>query len=179
MAGRIHPQADLWEEIYARYYTPLLRLARSYLPVQEDAEDAVQQTFDRLMCRPVRLDGSDSPSVYLLCAVTLRRLCLNQIRNRSREVVTDFEEDPPPEAPGKEISSDLFPDVPIPVSSPLGAALQKIPRDAMELVLMHDLFGYRSGEMAEIRGEKASTVRKKLGRAREELKKAYREEVTS
>ena len=50
---------------------------------------------------------------------------------------------------------------------------------AMELVLMHDLFGYRSAEMAHIRGEKASTVRKKLGRAREELKKAYREEVTS
>ena len=101
---------------------------------------------------------------------------LNHLRDHAREIVTDFEEEPPPSGE-TETGSDLFPDVPIPVSSPLGAALQKIPRDAMELVLMHDLFGYRSAEMAEIRGEKPSTVRKKLGKAREALRKAYREEV--
>ena len=51
MARQDHPQSQLWEEIYTRYYRPLLRLAGSYLSRQEDAEDAVQQTFERLMCR--------------------------------------------------------------------------------------------------------------------------------
>ncbi|MFO0746793.1 MAG: sigma-70 family RNA polymerase sigma factor [Myxococcota bacterium] len=70
------------EELYRVYGPTVLRRGRRLLPPAE-AEELVQDVFLKLLERPSLFRGESSPSTWLYRVTT--RLCLDRLRNRSRQ----------------------------------------------------------------------------------------------
>lgn len=68
-----------FKEIYLRYFAPLYRFAREYLPSEEDAENAVQDVFAMLWEKKETL-SVDNYSGYLYSVV--RNRCIDFLRHR-------------------------------------------------------------------------------------------------
>jgi RNA polymerase sigma-70 factor, ECF subfamily len=67
-------------ELYERYAPVILRRARSILGNEELAQDAVQETFAKVICRWDQFRGEASPTTWIYRITTNH--CLNQIRNQ-------------------------------------------------------------------------------------------------
>ena len=77
-----------WELLVRRYQPYLLRLAASYR-IGEDAHDAVQTTFLRLLEHGTEIRRPEAVRAWL--AVVLRNECLAVIRRRGREQPVDVD----------------------------------------------------------------------------------------
>lgn len=77
-----------WELLVQRYQPYLLRLAASYR-IHEDAHDAVQTTFLRLLEHGAQIRRPEAVKYWL--ATVLRRECLSVVERRRREQPTDVE----------------------------------------------------------------------------------------
>jgi RNA polymerase sigma factor (sigma-70 family) len=77
-----------WELLVQRYQPYLLRLAASYR-IQEDAHDAVQTTFLRLLEHGAEIRRPEAVRYWL--ATVLRRECLSVVQRRRREQPIDVE----------------------------------------------------------------------------------------
>ena len=77
-----------WELLVQRYQPYLLRLAASYR-IHEDAHDAVQTTFLRLLEHGAQIRRPEAVKYWL--ATVLRRECLAVVERRRREQPTDVE----------------------------------------------------------------------------------------
>lgn len=77
-----------WELLVRRYQPYLLRLAASYR-IDEDAHDAVQTTFLRLLEHGTEIRRPEAVRYWL--ATVLRRECLSLVERRQREQPTDVE----------------------------------------------------------------------------------------
>lgn len=71
------------EALYRRYGPMVLRRCRSLLRDEGEAQDALQETFVRVLRSEDRLDGR-APSALLYQVAT--RICLNVLRGRRRRV---------------------------------------------------------------------------------------------
>lgn len=77
-----------WELLVRRYQPYLLRLAAAYR-IHEDAHDAVQTTFLRLLEHGTEIRRPEAVKYWL--ATVLRRECLAIVTRRGREQPTDVE----------------------------------------------------------------------------------------
>ncbi|MEO1172275.1 MAG: sigma-70 family RNA polymerase sigma factor [Myxococcota bacterium] len=77
------------EDFYRRFGPMVLRRCRKLLRNEEDAVDAMQDTFVRVLRSADRLDDS-APSSLLYRTAT--NVCLNKIRTRKRKPETQNEE---------------------------------------------------------------------------------------
>ncbi|MEO0813092.1 MAG: sigma-70 family RNA polymerase sigma factor [Myxococcota bacterium] len=78
------------EDFYRRFGPMVLRRCRKLLRSEEDAVDAMQDTFVQVLRRAERLDDS-APSSLLYRTAT--NVCLNMLRSKRRK----------PESPGEEL----------------------------------------------------------------------------
>lgn len=67
-------------ELYERYAPIVLRRARAILANEELAQDAVQETFAKVIARWDQFRGDASPTTWIYQITTNH--CLNQLRNR-------------------------------------------------------------------------------------------------
>lgn len=67
--------------LYERHAYALFRRCRRLLLDAEEAKDAMQEVFLKVLERPAQFQGHSSPSTYLFGVAT--NLCLNRIRNRT------------------------------------------------------------------------------------------------
>ena len=67
-------------ELYERYAPVVLRRSRSILGNEELAQDAVQETFAKVISRWDQFRGEASPTTWIYRITTNH--CLNQLRNR-------------------------------------------------------------------------------------------------
>jgi len=67
-------------ELYERYAPVVLRRARAILGNEELAQDAVQETFAKVISRWEQFRGESSPTTWIYRITTNH--CLNQLRNR-------------------------------------------------------------------------------------------------
>lgn len=75
------PTLDI-DALYRQYGPTVLRRGRRFLPPSE-AEELVHDVFLKLLERPFLFRGESSPSTWLYRVAT--RLCLDRLRNRSRQ----------------------------------------------------------------------------------------------
>ena len=77
---RTPPTDSELSELYTRYAPIILRRARSILGNEELAQDAVQETFAKVISRWGQFRGDASPTTWIYQITTNH--CLNQLRNR-------------------------------------------------------------------------------------------------
>ena len=144
-------------QAYETYVDMVYRLCFTILKNQFDTEDAVQNTFVKLMRYPKRFDSPEHEKAWLL--VTASNTCKDALRRTSRreeplEAQTDLPAPP---------DSD-------PASRAVLEAVLALPLKYRTPVYLYYYEGYSANEIAQLLGEKPATVATQLSRGREKLR---------
>ena len=147
-----------------RYMRAAYSVALSVTGRHEDAEDAAQEAF---MVALQRLDECRSPDRFAGWLMTIVR---NRSRNLVRREVLRGTDAVPPGASAKGPTPERAAEQ-IELEERLSRALGGLPEVQREIVLLHDLEGWKHREIAERLGIPSGTVRSHLHFARKALQK--------
>ena len=151
--------AMTFDELYENYATDVLRVAYYYLGDRQRAEDVTQDVFVKLLLnRPVLYPGREKS--WLL------KVALNRCRDLWRsswikKVILGhpcFELFPADDEIGKAADS-----------AALAEAVNRLPAEFKEVVLLHYYQGYNVSEISEILNIAEGTVSSRLSRARKRM----------
>jgi len=152
---------DVFTELMTRHYGPALHLAEIRLFDPENAIDAVQEAFIRIVRKRKRYDGRRfAPWFYSI----LRNICTDIIRKemRRQKKHTDFKEQPLTEAPPASKPHDEF--------DTLIGSLSPRDREALTLRYAADL---SFAEMAALLSCSEAAAKKRAQRALHHLRKTH------
>ena len=138
-------------EIYARQGKTVYRVCFAYLKNPADTEDAVQDTFFRLIKSAPAFESEEHEKAWLIRTAT--NICKNSLRHwwRRRENIEDFHDLTDSEAAE---TDDVF------------QAVMELPEKYKSVVYLYYYEGYSSVEISYILKKPQSTVRNYLHEAR-------------
>ena len=150
-------------ELVRRYQRPAYSVALSVIGKHQDAEDAAQESF---MVALERLEECRNPARFAGWLLAI-------VRNRSRNLIRRESLRRVDEIPASASSSGPRPDRAADISALRGRlkeALNTLSEVQREIVLLHDLEGWKHAEIAERLGMPSGTVRSHLHFARKALR---------
>ena len=147
-----------------RYMRAAYAVALSVTGRHEDAEDAAQEAF---MVALERLEECRIPERFAGWLMTIVR---NRSRNLVRREVLRGTDQVPAGAPAREPTPERATEQ-VEMEERLSKALRELPEVQREIVLLHDLEGWKHREISERLGIPAGTVRSHLHFARKALQK--------
>jgi RNA polymerase sigma-70 factor (ECF subfamily) len=167
-----------FETIVKRHRQKIFRLALRYTRSREDAEDIVQQTFQRAFIHLLGFEGRSSFSTWLTSIAINHALILLRKRRALRELPLDDPSNHEESTPALEIA-DASPD---PEASCLqgerarilSAAMGKLSPGMQRAVELQELGELTTRETARHMGLSVSAVKTRLFRARRNLAKSLR-----
>lgn len=145
-----------WETLVTQNENRLYRAALAILGDPQEAEDAVQDAFVRFLERAP--DDMENPGAWLMRV--LMNGCKSRLRLAWRRV------GPLPDtlaAPGPEEREEL-------------EELFSLPPEDRAVIHLHYYEGWSTDEIAQMLGQRPGTVRSRLSRARERLRKLLEKE---
>lgn len=144
-----------------RHYQAVWRVA--FLSARDGmtAEEIAQDTFLKAYGALAQWRG-DASLLTWLCTIC-RRLCIDRARLKHLEVVPLQDAEPALRSPGPAPGETL------PERFDLQAALDALPAEEREAFLLVHHYGYSSFEAADLLGVPPSTLRSRVGRARQRL----------
>lgn len=144
------------EEIYNRHVDTIYRVCFSFMKNEADTEDIVQETFLKLITSKKQFQSESHEKAWLI--VTACNACKDALKHWRRKVenIDDY--------PSLEAA------VPFKEDSMLNAVLS-LPVKYKDVVYLYYYEGYHTSEIAKILHCSDSTVRNRLSRARNFLKK--------
>lgn len=151
-----------FEKAYINYADMLYRIAVAYLKNSEDASDAVQDVFIKLMDKAPSFKDENHEKAYLL-RLTVNR-CKDILRKKSIRLHSSIEE-------AYEVASHSDTDI-----SDMLTLLHSIDEKYRETLILHYLEGLSAEETAEALGISLSAVKMRLMRGREILRNAMEKE---
>ena len=149
-----------------RHYESLYRFAYRMLGSCETAEDVVQEVFLRMARNSPR--NPDGESVRRWLFVVARNLCMSHLRRRAVQREEPFDVCPEVLSPGlnpAEVAQMAE------RSKWIKDAVAQLPPAMREVVILREYEGMNYAQIAEIAGCPLGTVRSRLARARQELRK--------
>ena len=150
--------------LVGRYMRAAYAVGLSVTGRHDDAEDAAQEAF---MVAIARLDDCRTPDRFAGWLLTIVR---NRARNLGRrEVLRDTDVLPETAAARGRTPEKAAEHAEL--QERLGTALRRLPEVQREIVLLHDLEGWRHREIAEHLGIPSGTVRSHLHFARKSLRR--------
>lgn len=142
------------EELVTKHENTLFRAALAILGDAHEAEDAVQDTFLRYLEKRPELRDCDHEKAWLL-KVTANR-CKSVLRQRRRHPAVEL--------------LDVYP-APDSECRELVEAILALPANQRSAVHLFYYEGYTSEEIGAILGQRPGTVRSRLSRARDSLRR--------
>ena len=149
------------ERLVEQHSARLYRHCRVMLGSEEDARDAVQETFLRYMRAAPRLQDAEHEKAWLL-TVAMNH-CRNLLRQRKAHPHTPLEEVSLPAA--------------MPEDTPLLDRLVTLPDKIKIVLLLHYIEGYKVREIASRLHLTQSTVKMRLQKGRQLLRDYIKEET--
>src|SRR4051794_8221068 len=163
------------DELIRATYADVYALCRRMLADPDEASDATQEVFVRVMRSVLGFRG-DSAFGTWLHRVTVN-VCLTSLRRRSRARATGMVAGGTPFAmPGEELALATTADDPegravtADLAARSEAALASLPEDARAVVVLRDLEGLSTKEVAELLGVTETVVKVRLHRAHGRLR---------
>ena len=145
-------------DLYARHKQGVYLYCTRFLGDRPAAEDIFQDVFINLL-EKIR-SGTDIANIQAYLMRSVRNRCLNSIRDRKYPADVDDMQDM---LPGEKTEhAGEYDD--------LAKALQLLPADNREALLLCEYEGYSYDEIAELTSVPLSTVRKRIFRARRKLR---------
>ena len=147
-------------EAVEKYGDMLYRICLVMLKNTADAEDAVQETFIKLVQRPTAFDSADHEKAWLITVATNK--CRDMLRYRKRHK-TESEE----LLQGYFIENN---------DSGILEALSELDEKYRIILVLYYVEDYKIDQISEITGISVSAVKMRLSRGRKLLKEKYRKE---
>lgn len=140
-------------EIYRRNVDTVYRVCWLYMKNQSDTEDAVSDTFVRLMRSDITFENEEHEKSWLI--VTARNICKDMLKSPK------YQNEPLDEnmLTGETLTDEML------------AAVKELPEKYRTAVYLYYYEGYTCGEIADMLGTIKSTVISRLARGRKILKK--------
>lgn len=175
--------SDAFEAVAKEHAPRLFRLARRLCGRREDAEDLVQETLVRTLPKLRGFEGRAQLSTYLVRALT--NLWKNQLRSRKRSRLVEWFR-------GGQADRDGNPGLPVAVDdspSPLDelergdraslvrAAVTRLEPGRRLTLLLREVEELSYEEIASMTGVPVGTVRSRLARARDDLRRLLGDQV--
>ncbi len=157
-----------FELLVAPHVEPLYRLAFRFCGNQHEAEDLVQELLTKLYPRHKELTQLENLRTWL--ARALHNHFIDTLRRRERSPVEfGYEEDPQTAASDEHCPEHHLATTQL--QQDLQDALGELNEDQRTLVIMHDIESYTLAEIADILDTPVGTLKSRLHRSREKLKK--------
>ena len=144
-------------DVYTEHAGSVYRVAYTYLKNRYDAEDAVQETFLRLIRAQPQLRDEQHERAWLLR--TAVNLCRDQLRAKARRQ-EDLDEHAELAAPEQTPNALL-------------EAVLALPEKCRAVLFLHCVEGYAVREIAAMLRCPPATIKTRLSRARELLRKEW------
>jgi RNA polymerase sigma-70 factor (ECF subfamily) len=159
--------AEAFEQIVVHHERRILNLALRFTGDMADAQDASQETFLRAYRYLHRLD-TDRPIRPWLMRIAVN-VCCDLFRRRQADRNSDLAPAPDtsPETPHTQLAADED-------KRRLRAALGGLPEKQRAAIVLRDIEGLTTREVAEVLGSSESTVRVQISRARLRLREILR-----
>lgn len=152
------------EEVVMEYGDMLYRICIVMLCNEQDAQDAVQDTFCRYMEYTSGFHDREHEKAWLIKVATNR--CKDMHRGRTRHPSVQLE--------------DVEQYCELPEQSEVLAELMNLPDKLKEVTYLYYIEGYKTAEIAQMLGITLNAVKKRMQRGRERLKLSlYREKALS
>ncbi|MBQ8259452.1 MAG: sigma-70 family RNA polymerase sigma factor [Clostridia bacterium] len=164
-----------FEQIVLQTERAVYNLALSIVKKKEDAEDVTQETYLRLWRAASEIKLESSLKLYILR--TARNLALDLIRKNSKrneidtvildtegEFEIDIADDSPDSRPDESYLRKIEKEA-------VRQSIEELPSAAREIIVLRDIEGLSYTEIAEMLGLTEGTLKSKLFRARERLRK--------
>lgn len=148
------------EEAVLEYGDMLFRICMVMLCNEQDAQDAVQDTFCKYMEHTSGFRSKEHEKAWLIRVATNR--CMDVHRDRSRHPSVQWEE------------VDKYCE--FPEQSEVLAELMNLPDKLKTVIYLHYIEGYKMAEIAKMLGISLDAVKKRMQRGRESLKLSLSEE---
>jgi RNA polymerase sigma-70 factor (ECF subfamily) len=160
-----NPGPPNFEQVFLPHLDAAYNLARWLLRNDQDAEDAVQEAYMRAHKAFSRFRGGDGKAWLM---TILRNVCLTMIgKSKSHEPTEPFDEEIH-QAAGQSEMREAFRQKAN--AETLQSALEKLPDEAREIIVLHDLEGMAYKQIAAVVGIPIGTVMSRLARARGRLR---------
>lgn len=143
------------KEIYERHRQTVYRVCFAYMKNSEDAADAVQETFIRLIRKAPAFENTEHEKAWLIR--TASNICKDELKHwwRKHDDLDNYKET---ESTEKTEIDDVI------------MAVMDLPDKYKTVVYLYYYEGYTSVEIADILGKPKSTIRNYLHEARKILK---------
>ena len=159
-----------FEDIVRAHEATVYRLALRQLGSREDAEDAAQEVFLKAYTGLNSFRGDSKLSVWLYRITS--NVCTDMLRRR-RETVSLSQENEEGEPLQLELPDERFDPVALAerkdLREQIGAALNALPPEAREILLLRELGGQSYDEIAAALDLDLGTVKSRIFRARKKL----------
>jgi RNA polymerase sigma-70 factor (ECF subfamily) len=153
--------------LYERHRDHVFRFAYRLLGSEELAEDVAHDCFLSLLRQPKRFDPSRaSLKTYLLAAA--RNLAMKHFRGVREDVALEDLADEPRVAEGRGPLNQLLDEE---LTSEVRRAIESLPHFQREALLLFEYEGLSLSEIATVVGADVGTVKARLHRARQRLKR--------
>src|SRR5437764_1480002 len=163
-------ESAAFEQIILRYERRVFGLAMKLLGVRDDAQDAAQEVFLRAFKYLHRLDVRKPIEPWLMQMTV--NVCRNIGRTRQRRWNT-FPDVAAPDAASADKSTNPYSGVAEEQQRQmLWRALESLPEKERMAVILRDIEGLSTAEVAEIQQSSESTIRSQVSRARVRMKDA-------
>ncbi|MGG1516978.1 sigma-70 family RNA polymerase sigma factor [Paenibacillus oryzisoli] len=163
-----HGEKEAYAQLVRDFKDPVYRYALGMLNDRQDAEDVAQEAFVKAYYSLSGLESEFAFSAWLFQIVS--NLAKNRLKKRIRE--HDYRED---------ANDSMIDRGPLDPSERLSIeeALAQLSLEHREVILLHDVQGYRYEEIAQITNIPLGTVKSRLFAARTALRKELRKEELS
>lgn len=164
---------DAFGTLVVRYERRVLKVIRRFVPDLELATDLVQESFVRAFERMDQFDPSRRFGPWLFrLAVNLTYDHLRKIRRRGRwALFTDAGEDRSPDPAVADPRKDLD------LSQEVQVVLAEIPEAYRTVLILRDLEGFCTSDVAAITERSEATIRWRLAEARKMFRDAWERRV--
>lgn len=160
--------AAAFAALMKHYSGDVFRYAYGMLGSRSDAEDTVQETFIKAYYALKQLEKEESIRSWLIRIA--HRLCYDRIRKKMKErkgmeqIINKWrtEPHPPDELETKQMRLSIE------------EALQQLPEDQREIMLLREIQGCSYAEMADMLNIPVGTVKSRLNTARMQLRKVFK-----
>ncbi len=167
----VNPDAELFErflagddrafvDLFDRHNHRLFLYCMKLVNESDVAEDLTQELWERVIKLRLKPQKVLNPGGFLLTIA--RNLCLNHIRSQRRlSSIDDVHEGALPSASMREMSQ---------MEELVIMALNELPMEMREVLILNTYSGYRFDEIAEMMGKSVDAVRMRASRARAQLR---------
>lgn len=166
---RYNTDRDKLVRLYERYKYMLFRFAKTYFKNQSDAEDAVQETFTRIMKHLNKIDEKDEMQTRSFMLIVCKNICLNMLAKQKKLVPDDGIYD--------RIDTEMEPDkdsLNIVISresiNELIDSVKNLKEPYNDIVFLKFYHDFTYDEIAKLLQIKPATARKRIERARIQLR---------